>query len=252
MSALAVEGLCVRHAGRTLVGPVSFALPAGSALGLRGPSGCGKSTILRALVGLLPDGLAAEGDVRLFGDDVARAGDALPALRARAVLVPQTPVVFPGSILANAVFGLRHVSRAGRRQLTERAEAALREAALWDEVGDRLDAPALQLSVGQRQRLCLARALALDPEVLLLDEPTSALDAASTELVEEAVRGLDDRRATLVVSHDGDQLDRLCDDVVDVGADAPVDDRRSGQPGAPNVLQPGHRPHSGTFGGAAA
>jgi len=206
----------VTRGPRTLVGPVSFELPRGRTLGLQGPSGSGKSTTLRALVGLLPPELAVGGGVEVLGCDLADASVDLPALRARAVLVGQTPVVFPASILANAAFGLRHVVRASRREIRSRAEAAIREAGLWEEVGDRLDAPAEQLSVGQRQRLCLARALALDPELLLLDEPTSALDPAATRTVEDAITGLQGR-TVLVVSHDRAQLARLCPEVVDLG-----------------------------------
>ncbi|MDQ4068646.1 MAG: ATP-binding cassette domain-containing protein, partial [Actinomycetota bacterium] len=118
-------------------------------------------------------------------------------------------------ILANAAFGLRHVARLSRPELRRRTEAALVEAGLWDEVADRLDAAAAQLSVGQRQRLCLARALALDPELLLLDEPTSSLDAAAVRTVEDAIGGLRGR-TVLIVSHDQDQLSRLCAQVVDL------------------------------------
>lgn len=206
-------------ATRTLVGPVSFELARGGALGLRGASGSGKSTTLRALVGLLPPGLAVSGTVEVLGRDIGDPSVDLPALRARAVLVGQAPVVFPDSILANAAFGLRHVVRASRAELADRAEAALREAGLWEEVHDRLDAPAGQLSVGQRQRLCLARALALDPELLLLDEPTSSLDPTSTRTVEDAITSLRGR-AVLVVSHDRDQLARLSPEVVDLGRPA--------------------------------
>ncbi len=208
--------LVVRCGDRRLVGPVSFTLAEADTLGIRGPSGAGKSTILRALVGLLPAALTAAGSVRVLGVDVGSPGADLPALRARAALVGQTPIVFPASILANAAFGLRHQVRAPRAEIRARAEAALVEAGLWDEVADRLDAPAADLSVGQRQRLCLARALALDPDLLLLDEPTSALDAASTATVEAAVTGLADRRSLLVVSHDQDQLTRLCKRVVEL------------------------------------
>jgi phosphate transport system ATP-binding protein len=214
MTAVQVKGLTVSVGARRLVGPVSFGLPPGAVLGLRGPSGAGKSTVLRALVGLLPPSLTVGGAVRVLGVDVTAGAPDLPALRARAVLVGQTPVVFPVSILANAAFGLRHLVRAPRSALRSQCRTALEEAGLWDEVGDRLDAPASQLSIGQRQRLCLARALALDPSVLLLDEPTSALDPAATATVEAAVRGLRGRRTVLVVSHDGAQLERLCDDVV--------------------------------------
>lgn len=214
-TAVHVDRLTVSVGGANLVGPVSFRLPLGAAFGIRGPSGSGKSTLLRALVGLLPTGLAVEGQVEVLGVDVTRAGrDDLPVLRAQAVLVGQTPVVFPSSILANTAFGVRHLVRLSRADLRARCESALQEAGLWNEVADRLSAPALQLSVGQRQRLCLARALALDPTLLLLDEPTSALDAASTAVVEGAITGLAPRRTVLVVSHDQAQLDRVCDEIV--------------------------------------
>jgi phosphate transport system ATP-binding protein len=214
-AAVHLKDLVVRGGGRTLVGPVSFRLDRGATLGLQGPSGSGKSTTLRALVGLLPPPLEALGAVEVLGVDVQSPSADLPGLRARAVLVGQTPMVFPASILANAAFGLRHVARISRDELRRRTEAALVEAGLWDEVADRLHAPADQLSVGQRQRLCLARALALDPELLLLDEPTSALDPAATRTVEETITGIRDR-TVLVVSHDQDQLARLCAGVVDL------------------------------------
>jgi phosphate transport system ATP-binding protein len=216
MTAIHVEELVVHHGARCLLGPLSFALEPGDRLGLRGPSGAGKSTVLRTLVGLLPPELAARGHVRTLGVDVLTRNGDLASLRARAILVGQTPVVFPGSILANALFGLRHVVRATRAHLESRARAALGEAGLWDEVADRLHAPAEQLSIGQRQRLCLARALALDPMVLLLDEPTSSLDSAATATVEAAIAGLRGFRTLLVVSHDREQLERLCGGVVEV------------------------------------
>jgi phosphate transport system ATP-binding protein len=205
----------VRRDDQVLVGPLSFQLPRGSTLGLQGPSGSGKSTTLRALVGLLPPELVVSGSIDVLGTDVRRGVDLAP-LRARAVLVGQTPVVFPTSILANAAFGARRVLRASRRELRARVEAALVEAGLWDEVADRLDAPAEQLSVGQRQRLCLARALALDPSLLLLDEPTSALDASAATTVEDAITSLQGR-TVLIVSHDSGQLSRLCSQVVTLG-----------------------------------
>lgn len=214
MTEVSARDLMVSCRERVLVGPLSFDLPMGTTLGLRGPSGAGKSTVLRALVGLLPEGLVRTGEIRVLGVDVASSSVDLPDLRARATLVGQTPVVFPGSILANATLGLRHVVRATRAELRARAEMALVEAGLWEEVVERLDEPADQLSVGQRQRLCLARALALDPALLLLDEPTTALDAAATAAVEASVAGLRDRRTVLVVSHDEAQLARLCHAVV--------------------------------------
>ena len=214
MNAVGVRDLEVRAGDRVLVGPLSFELTTGVTLGLRGPSGAGKSTVLRALVGLLPAGLRAGGSIRVLDVDVGAPGVDLPALRARATLVGQVPVVFPASILANAAFAVRHVTRASKAELRARVQEALVEAGLWDEVADRLDQPAEQLSIGQRQRLCLARALALDPALLLLDEPTSALDRAATGAVEATIAGLRGRRTVLVVSHDEGQLGRLCDTVV--------------------------------------
>ena len=214
--AVRVHDLAVHSRDAVLVGPLSFALSTGSTTGVCGPSGAGKSTLLRALVGLLPRGLRRTGSIHLLGALVDARGSA--DLRARAVLVPQTPVVFPGTVLDNALFGLRHVVRAPAALLRERAHEALREAGLWNEVCDRLDEPAAVLSVGQRQRLCLARALALDPVLLLLDEPTSALDPASRGVVERSIAGLRGRRTVLFVSHDPLQVTRLCDATVQLEA----------------------------------
>ncbi|GAA4655931.1 ATP-binding cassette domain-containing protein [Streptomyces chumphonensis] len=215
-SVISARDLRVSIGGKTLVGPVDFELPHGSTTGLCGPSGAGKSTVLRALVDLLPTGLVRTGELRVLGDPV-RNGRAEAALRAKVVLVPQTPVVFGGSILDNALFGIRHVVRAPRQLLRERAELALQEAGLWEEVRDRLDVSAQVLSAGQRQRLCLARALALDPAALLLDEPTSALDERSRDTVEESVAALRGHRTVMLVSHDTSQVERLCDRTVHLG-----------------------------------
>ncbi len=236
MTAVRTDDLVVRHGPRRILGPVSLDVPGGGAVGVRGPSGAGKSTLLRALVGLLPPELRATGCISVLGVDVTASGTDLPGLRSRATLVGQVPVVFPQSVLANALFGARHVVRASRAALRERAEAALVEAGLWPEVEDRLDAPASELSIGQRQRLCLARALALDPEVLLLDEPTSALDTASTATVEAAITALRGHRTLVVVSHDGAQLGRLCDAVVDLPA--PGDPSPTGAEPRPAGLGP--------------
>lgn len=218
MNAVAVRDLTVYKGKRPLVGPLSFSVPNDGAVGLCGHSGAGKSTVLRALVGLLPGVLRADGSARVLGTEVVDQKPAVLAdLRARAVLVPQVPVVFPESILANALFGIRHVVRASRSQLRERAESALVEVGLWEEVEDRLDSPAAELSVGQRQRLALARALALDPQVILLDEPTSALDEDSVAEVEKTLQHLGGQRALLVVSHDLGQLSRLCAETVSLG-----------------------------------
>lgn len=210
---IAAQDLRVDAGDTTLVGPVSFVLGRGTTTGLCGPSGAGKSTVLRALVDLLPDGLARGGKLTVLGREI-RHGKGDADLRAKVVLVPQTPVVFGGSILDNALFGIRHVVKASRTVLRDRAELALHEAGLWHEVHDRLDSSAQTLSAGQRQRLCLARALALDPAALLLDEPTSALDERSRDTVEESVAVLRGKRTVLLVSHDQAQVERLCDTTV--------------------------------------
>ncbi|MCX5604785.1 ATP-binding cassette domain-containing protein [Streptomyces phaeochromogenes] len=218
---ITVRQLRVLSRERTLVGPVSFSLEHGSTTGLCGPSGAGKSTVLRALVDLLPNGLTRDGHLEVLGRPIGPGkGDA--DLRAKIVLVPQTPVVFGGSILDNALFGLRHILRASQEILRERAEQALHEAGLWKEVSDRLDSPAQTLSAGQRQRLCLARALALEPAGLLLDEPTSALDEQSRDKVEQSIAALRGRRTVLLVSHDPAQVERLCDTTVHLDQPATV------------------------------
>ncbi|MFE5241577.1 MULTISPECIES: ATP-binding cassette domain-containing protein [unclassified Streptomyces] len=206
---ISVRDLRVLDGKKTLVGPVTFELAPGTTTGLCGPSGAGKSTVLRALVDLLPHGLTRDGHLEVQGRPV-RYGKGDSSLRSKVVLVPQTPVVFGGSILDNAVFGLRHLVRASREDLRGRVEQALKEAGLWKEVHNRLDTPAQSLSAGQRQRLCLARALALEPAALLLDEPTSALDERSRDTVEESVAALRGSRTVLLVSHDPAQVERLC------------------------------------------
>jgi phosphate transport system ATP-binding protein len=210
---LEARGLGVTAAGRHILRGVSLKVPPRQVLGLIGPSGAGKTTLLRCLNRLvdLSPGLRVEGEVLFHGRDVYAPGTDVDALRARVGMVFQQPVVFPRSVLENVVFGARHLRTLPRRRFAEVAEAALREAALWDEVKDRLHEAAQSLSVGQQQRLCLARALAVDPEVILMDEPTSALDPRSTEAIEELVRRLKEHRAIVLVTHNLGQARRLAD-----------------------------------------
>lgn len=210
------RALTVRTAARTILRGVEFELPARGVVAIVGPSGAGKTTLLRALnrlTDLVPE-LRVAGEVRFHGRSV-RALDP-DGLRARVGILFQQPVVFPGSIAENVLFGVRHLPRAvrpARRARPEVVERALTAAALWGETRDRLDEPARRLSVGQQQRLCLARALAVGPEVILMDEPTSALDARSAEAIEGLITGLKTRHAIALVTHNLAQARRLADEV---------------------------------------
>jgi phosphate transport system ATP-binding protein len=210
---LQVRGLGVRAGGRPILRGIDLEVPPRQVLTLIGPSGAGKSTLLRCLNRLvdMSPGLRVEGQVLFHGRDVYAPGTDVDALRARVGMVFQQPVVFPRSVLENVVFGVRHLRPLPRRRWPEVAEAALKEAALWEEVKDRLRDPAQALSVGQQQRLCLARTLAVDPEVVLMDEPTSALDPRSAEAVEDLVLRLKARRGIVLVTHNLAQARRLAD-----------------------------------------
>jgi phosphate transport system ATP-binding protein len=211
--ALETRGLSVHAGRRPILRNVELRVARGEVLCLVGPSGAGKSTLLKCLNRLvdLEPGLSVEGEVLLEGEAIYGRGVDADRLRARVGILFQRPVVFPGSIRKNVLFGVRHTGAAPRRRWPELAERVLREAALWDEVAGRLDEPASTLSVGQQQRLCLARTLALDPEVLLMDEPTSALDPASTRKIEELILGFKGHRTVVLVSHDPDQARRVAD-----------------------------------------
>jgi len=180
-----------------------------------GPSGCGKSTFLKCLnrmTDLVP-GCRTEGSVLLDGREILDGGVDPVALRRRVGMIFQKPNPFPLSIRENLTFPLKHHAIRPRATRESVAAAALRRVGLWNEVKDRLDAPALGLSGGQQQRLCLARALALEPEVLLLDEPCSALDPIAGGVVEELIDSLRGAYTVVVVTHNLGQARRLADDV---------------------------------------
>jgi phosphate transport system ATP-binding protein len=210
---LRTEALAVSAGLRQLFAPITVSIPAHKVFGILGPSGAGKSTFLKCLnrlIDLTPN-LRVQGDVHWHGRSIFANGTDVDALRARIGMIFQQPVVFPKSILDNVVFGARHLRKLSHREKEGLAETALREAALWNEVKDRLREPALRLSVGQQQRLCLARTLALDPEVILMDEPTSALDPKATTAIEELMRRLKDHRTIVLVTHNLAQAERVCD-----------------------------------------
>lgn len=210
---LEVRHLNVLAAGRTILRDISLNVPRHRIFGLIGPSGAGKSTLLKALNRLLELNRQYEvgGDVLLAGRSIYAPDVNVDDLRARVGILFQQPVVFPKSIFLNVLFGARHQDSILRRQWPELAERALREAALWEEVKDRLHDSALRLSVGQQQRLCLARTLAMNPEVILMDEPTSALDPKSTEAIEELIVRLKATRTIVLVTHNLDQARRAAD-----------------------------------------
>jgi len=178
-----------------------------------GPSGCGKSTLLRILNRIyeLYAGQRATGEVLVDGENILTPGLDLNLLRAKIGMVFQKPTPFPMSIYDNIAFGIRLYERLTRSELDDRVEAALRRAALWDEVKDKLRESGLGLSGGQQQRLCIARAVAVEPEILLLDEPASALDPLSTQRIEELIAELKDDYCIAIVTHNMQQAARSSD-----------------------------------------
>ncbi|MBM4072719.1 MAG: phosphate ABC transporter ATP-binding protein [Planctomycetes bacterium] len=192
---------------------ISLAIPERSVLALIGPSGCGKSTFLRVLNRMndLIEGTRHVGEVLLDGQDIFRRGNDLVDLRRRVGMVFQKSNPFPKTVFENVVFGPRVAGVRNRSLLQEIAERCLRQAALWEEIKDRLHHSALDLSGGQQQRLCIARALATDPEVLLMDEPASALDPASTTRIEDLIYELKKRYTIVIVTHNMQQAARVSD-----------------------------------------
>jgi phosphate transport system ATP-binding protein len=178
-----------------------------------GPSGCGKSTLLRILNRIyeLYPGQRATGEVLVDGEDILLPGRDLNLLRAKIGMVFQKPTPFPMSIHDNIAFGIRLYEKLAQSDLDDRIESALRRAALWDEVKDKLKQSGLSLSGGQQQRLCIARAIAVQPEILLLDEPASALDPISTQRIEELIAELKSDYCIAIVTHNMQQAARSSD-----------------------------------------
>jgi phosphate transport system ATP-binding protein len=180
---------------------------------LMGPSGCGKSTLLRALnrIYALYPGQRAEGEIMLDGANILDRGMDLAKLRSEVGMVFQQPTPFPMSIYDNVAFGVRLYEKMSKSELDGRVEQSLRRAALWDEVKDKLSASGQGLSGGQQQRLCVARGVAVQPEVLLLDEPASALDPISTAKLEETIVELAEDITIVIVTHNLQQAARISD-----------------------------------------
>ena len=205
-----VEDVSVRYGDFTAVRGVSLQIPRNEITALIGPSGCGKSTMLRTLNRMndLVEGARVAGGVRYNGEDIY-APDVDPVeVRRRIGMVFQKPNPFPKSIYDNVAFG---PSLNGVKDLDDVVERSLTQAALWDEVKDKLDASALALSGGQQQRLCIARALATDPDVVLMDEPCSALDPIATMKIEDLMRDMVERYSIVIVTHNMQQAARVSD-----------------------------------------
>jgi phosphate transport system ATP-binding protein len=192
---------------------ISMAVPLGKVTALIGPSGCGKSTLLRSVNRMndLIDSVRIAGEMRLNGDPIYAAGQDVIELRKRIGMVFQKPNPFPMSISENVVYPLRIDGERDKRRLAEVCESSLRSAGLWEEVKDRLEDSALRLSGGQQQRLCIARAIAAEPEVLLLDEPCSALDPIATGRIEDLIDELKGEYSILMVTHNMQQASRTSD-----------------------------------------
>jgi phosphate transport system ATP-binding protein len=214
MPALSVRSLCVSFGERQVLKRVSLDIPAHAVTAIIGPSGCGKSTFLRAINRMhdLVPTARVEGEVRLFGQDIYSNSVEPVVIRRRVGLVFQKSNPFPTmSVAENVTVGLRLNGVRDRSVLRERMTEALEMAALWDEVKDRLEAPAVSLSGGQQQRLCIARALAVQPEVVLMDEPASALDPLATAKIEDLILELKKDFTIVIVTHNMQQAARMSD-----------------------------------------
>jgi phosphate transport system ATP-binding protein len=203
----------ISYGPKVAVKGVSLALPEYQVTALIGPSGCGKSTFLRALNRMndLIPGASCRGEILLDGQSVVGGTLDVVELRRRVGMVFQKSNPFPKSIHENVAYGLKVAGQRDARLLSERVESSLRGAALWDEVKDRLQESALGLSGGQQQRLCIARALAIEPEVLLMDEPASALDPIATAKIEDLIHELKARYTIAIVTHNMQQAARVSD-----------------------------------------
>ena len=212
-TAMEVRDLNLFYGSKQALYGVNMKIPRNQVTAFIGPSGCGKSTLLRCFNRMndLVDSCRIDGEILLHGKNIHERDVEVAALRRHVGMVFQRPNPFPKTIYENVVYGLRLQGVKERRVLDEAVEQALRGAALWDEVKDRLEDNALGLSGGQQQRLVIARAIAIEPEVLLLDEPTSALDPISTLTIEELIHQLKQKFTVAIVTHNMQQAARVSD-----------------------------------------
>ncbi len=211
--AIEVKDWALFYGKKKALNGISMSLPEKKVTAFIGPSGCGKSTLLRCFNRMndLIDSVSVTGDMTLYGDDMYAKEMDVSLLRRRVGMVFQKPNPFPKSIYENVCYGLRLQGIRDKAMLDKEVQWALKGAGLWEEVKDRLDENALGMSGGQQQRLCIARAIAIRPEVLLLDEPTSALDPISTLAIEELIFELKKEFTILIVTHNMQQAARVSD-----------------------------------------
>lgn len=206
-----ISGFNLRYGDKPALQDISVRIPRNTVTAFIGPSGCGKSTLLRSLNRMndLVDNVTAEGSITLDGMEINTGDIDVIELRRRVGMVFQSYNPFPKSIYENVVYGLRIAGMRDKLKLDEIAERSLRGAALWDEVKDRLSDPALSMSGGQMQRLCIARAIAVNPEIILMDEPCSALDPIATGHIEDLIFELQDNFTVIIVTHNMQQAARV-------------------------------------------
>jgi phosphate transport system ATP-binding protein len=211
--AITVENLNLYYGEAQALKGITMQIPAKRVTAFIGPSGCGKSTLLRCFNRMndLVDTCRIDGAINLHGENIYRRGADVAELRRRVGMVFQKPNPFPKSIYENVAYGLRLQGVKNKRVLDEVVERSIKAVGLWDEVKDRLQSNAFGLSGGQQQRLVIARAIAIEPEVILLDEPTSALDPISTAKIEELIEGLKEKYTILIVTHNMQQAARVSD-----------------------------------------
>ena len=210
---LTVRDLNFYYNGFHALKGINMEIPEKQVTAIIGPSGCGKSTLLRIfnrIYSIYPK-LEAKGEIILDGENILDSRYSMNRLRSKVGMVFQKPVPFPMTIFENVAYGIRHHEKLGKSEMEDRVEQALRSAALWDKVKDKLKQSALGLSGGQQQRLCIARGVALKPEVLLLDEPTSALDPIATGRIEQLVEELKSQFTIVIVTHNMQQAARVSD-----------------------------------------
>jgi phosphate transport system ATP-binding protein len=210
---ISIEDVSYSYGDKVALKGITLDVPANSVTAFFGPSSGGKTTLLR-LINRLNDmvsGTRMSGRILLNGQDIYTPGTDVPRLRRRVGMVFALPLPLPGTIRENITYGPKLAGERNRTRLEEMVERSLKQSALWDEVKDRLDGPANALSGGQQQRLCIARSLALEPEVLLLDEPTSGLDPISTAKVEQSLLDIKQQYTIIIVPHNMQQAARVAD-----------------------------------------